>query len=64
MFSDSKLIVELFMFFIWNTLFLIQNVIKRSRVGPKNRVGRVTGNKQLFLRSDIYMKSNLLYYQY
>ena len=63
MFSDSRLIVELFMFFIWNTLFLIQNVIKRSRVGPKNRVGRVTGNK-LFLRSDIYMKGNLLYYQY
>ena len=29
-------------------MFLIQNVIKRFRVGPKNRVGRVIGNIQLY----------------
>ena len=38
------------MFFIWNTVFLIQNVIKGFRAGPKNRVGRVTANKQFIFR--------------
>ena len=32
-------------------MFLIQNVIKRFRVGSKNNVGRVTGNKQLLFLS-------------
>ena len=32
---NGRLIVELLMFFIWNNVFLIQNVIKRFRVGPK-----------------------------
>ena len=32
---NGRLIVELFMFFIQNTVFFIQNVLKRFRVGPK-----------------------------
>ena len=35
---NGMLIVELFMLFNQNTVFLIQNVIKRFRVGQKNKI--------------------------
>ena len=46
---NGRLIVELFMFFICNTVFLIQNVMKRCRVWSKKSGRKATGNERLFL---------------
>ena len=53
---NGRHIVELFMFSLGNTAFLIQNIIKRFRVGPENRVGKVTG-----LQSQLLFRPNFTY---
>ena len=39
-------------------MFFIQNVIKIFRAELKKRVGRVTGNKQLFFRPNSHKQSD------
>ena len=46
---NGRFIVELLKFSFGIQCFFVQNVMKRFRIGPKNSVGRVTGNQRLFV---------------